>query len=114
MSVRQAKLSDVREIAEVHIASWQTAYRGMIPDSLLDNLSVDLREDFWKKIILDGMIALKKMEFSEVMLWVLQGNERARRLYEKTGFKTDGGEKVETWKDGTALREIRYCLSLKG
>ena len=53
MSVRKARLADARAIAEVHVASWQGAYRGMIPDALLDNLSVDRREVFWKTTLAD-------------------------------------------------------------
>ena len=51
MSLRKAKLADARAIAEVHVASWQGAYRGMLPDALLDNLSADRREAFWQTIL---------------------------------------------------------------
>lgn len=41
--IRIANLSDARQIAKIHIASWQKIYRGVIPDSLLDNLSEGCR-----------------------------------------------------------------------
>ena len=47
MSVRRATPSDARGIAEVHVAAWQAVYRGLLPDTLLDNLSVDDSEQRW-------------------------------------------------------------------
>jgi ribosomal protein S18 acetylase RimI-like enzyme len=51
--IRVALAPDARAIAEVHIASWQAAYRGMIPDRVLDGLSVDEREQRWAGQIAD-------------------------------------------------------------
>lgn len=41
--------ADVRSIAEVHVRSWQAAYRGQIPDRVLDNLSVEGCEEWWRR-----------------------------------------------------------------
>ena len=45
--VRPAGRQDARAVAEVHVGSWQWAYRGLMPDDFLDGLSVDQREGFW-------------------------------------------------------------------
>jgi RimJ/RimL family protein N-acetyltransferase len=45
--VRRATPTDARAIAEVHVASWQVAYRGFFPDIMLDTLWVDEREALW-------------------------------------------------------------------
>lgn len=37
--IRSAMLEDAQAIADLHIRSWQWAYRGLIPDAYLDNLS---------------------------------------------------------------------------
>ncbi len=47
MQVRRATPADARAIAEVHVASWQSAYRGLFPDAVLDSLSVADREKMW-------------------------------------------------------------------
>lgn len=47
MHIREATVDDARGIAEVHVASWQTTYRGILPDEYLANLSVDDRERSW-------------------------------------------------------------------
>lgn len=41
--------ADARAIAEVHVAAWQDAYRGQIPDDYLDGLKVEDRERFWSE-----------------------------------------------------------------
>jgi RimJ/RimL family protein N-acetyltransferase len=46
-SIREAASADALAIAEIHVASWQTAYRGLIPDEVLDNLSVDRWSARW-------------------------------------------------------------------
>ncbi|MBX3470215.1 MAG: GNAT family N-acetyltransferase [Planctomycetes bacterium] len=38
--VRLATLEDAPAIAALHVAAWRTAYRGLVPDALLDALSV--------------------------------------------------------------------------
>lgn len=40
-------------------------------------------------------------------LWVLDGNDRARRFYEKAGLAADGAQKRATF-GGATLREVRY------
>jgi GNAT superfamily N-acetyltransferase len=38
VAIRPATLADVPALARVHIASWQTAYRGILPDDWLDRM----------------------------------------------------------------------------
>jgi ribosomal protein S18 acetylase RimI-like enzyme len=49
--------ADASAIARVHIASWQWAYRGLIPDDYLDDLSspanVERRLAMWQSILAD-------------------------------------------------------------
>ena len=45
--VRDAKPEDARPVAEVHVASWRHAYRGLLPDDSLERLSFDDREAMW-------------------------------------------------------------------
>ena len=42
-AVRWAEVDDAYAIAEVHVASWQAAYRGIVPSDVLDQLSVEQR-----------------------------------------------------------------------
>lgn len=52
--VRKASAADGPAIAEIHVRSWQAAYRGILPDSLLAGLSVREREQSWSALLSDG------------------------------------------------------------
>ena len=43
MIIRQAREEDVRQIAEILVEDWQTAYRGIMDDDFLDSLSAAQR-----------------------------------------------------------------------
>jgi GNAT superfamily N-acetyltransferase len=45
--VRTARPEDARPVAEVHVASWRYAYRGLLADEYLERLSVEDREAMW-------------------------------------------------------------------
>lgn len=49
-----AALADARAVAEVHVRTWQAAYRGIVPEAYLAALSVDQREAMWKDAITTG------------------------------------------------------------
>ncbi|GAA5210465.1 GNAT family N-acetyltransferase [Streptomyces thinghirensis] len=50
---------------------------------------------------------------ARMLLWVLEGNARARRFYERSGFRADGTE--EPFEvDGVAVPEVRYAGRLGG
>jgi ribosomal protein S18 acetylase RimI-like enzyme len=51
VKVRDAIATDARGVAEVHVRSWQHAYRGLLPDAVLDELSVDAREAMWSRVV---------------------------------------------------------------
>src|SRR5205085_1977428 len=48
IDVRRATVDDARAIAEVHVASWRGAYRGIVPDEVLDARSVEERTPKWR------------------------------------------------------------------
>ena len=43
ITIRKAEKEDVRQIAEILVEDWKTAYRGIIDDAFLDSMSVDQR-----------------------------------------------------------------------
>jgi len=48
--LRSALPEDAPAIAEVHVSSWRTTYRGLLPDSVLAALSVEQREPMWRQV----------------------------------------------------------------
>jgi ribosomal protein S18 acetylase RimI-like enzyme len=47
VNVRKAQLEDVGAIAGVHVAVWQEAYQGKLPQSLLESMTREQREQGW-------------------------------------------------------------------
>src|SRR5262249_27493016 len=43
----EALVEDAAGIARVHVITWRHAYRGQIPDSILDGLSIERRVQGW-------------------------------------------------------------------
>lgn len=52
--VRLAELSDVPRLAEIHVRSWQAAYREILPKEFLAGLSVEQREESWTNKLVAG------------------------------------------------------------
>lgn len=52
--VRTAELSDSEGISRVHTRSWQSAYRGLLPDEWLDALRWEDRKLRWNAILTSG------------------------------------------------------------
>lgn len=49
--IRRAEKKDAPFIAQVHVASWQSTYRGIVPDVYLDKMSVDRRVEYWSSVL---------------------------------------------------------------
>lgn len=48
--------------------SWRTAYRGIVPDPILDGLSIDARREFWTRAI--GRASIEPD--NEARVWVVE------------------------------------------
>lgn len=168
-TIRNAIPKDAERIAYTHVKTWQFAYRGLIPDQLLDALSIEDRTIGWKErienssddmhtlvveadslvvgwctvgptrdkdtsnevgelygiyiapefigkglgkdLMVDSLQRLKDDGFKKATLWVLGTNEKARRFYEREGWKIEGGKKEDN-RNGTILNEVRYIKEL--
>ncbi len=167
--IRTAFPGDARVLAEVQVASWRAAYKGLMPQSVLDDYTVEGRTERWTDILalpsaatttvaeFNGLVdafvsygpcreedsdaattgeiwalyahpsswgqgvghtlctyaldALRASGASSATLWVLNGNGRAIRFYEKFGFRPDGA--TQSFEEGSAsLQEVRYVLDL--
>jgi RimJ/RimL family protein N-acetyltransferase len=50
-TIRRATMADAAQIAEAHVRSWQSAYRGLIPQDYLDGLDPANRTAMWARIL---------------------------------------------------------------
>ena len=65
-SVRPAVARDAKAIAEIHVATWQAAYEGVMPDDYLKTMTVDKRLTYWREAI----------EFSDPQILVAVESEK--------------------------------------
>jgi ribosomal protein S18 acetylase RimI-like enzyme len=164
MEIRAATSEDCKAVAEVHVESWQRAYRGMLPEQYLASLSVAEREAMWRRMVerqpshllvaraagqvvgflafgasrdegapndqaeiwaiyvkaeswstgagrllwLEALQRITAEGYKSVGLWVIAGNERAVRFYERAGFTVVPESRKSFELGGTTLEELRY------
>ena len=56
---------------------------------------------------------LARLGYADAVLWVLDGNERARRFYALAGWEEDGASKTDGSR-GFDITEVRYRRTLEG
>ncbi|MFE7901383.1 GNAT family N-acetyltransferase [Streptomyces sp. NPDC057424] len=170
LRVREMTIADCDRVAEIRTRGWQSAYRGLIPQSYLDGLSLEedaerrrtylsqgdgsvvnlVAEDArgellgWachgryregevltgdaelyaiyvhpdqvgrgvgQALLTESLARCTAAGHGRILLWVLKENDRARRFYERAGFRADGAE--EPFEvDGVAVPEVRYTRAL--
>lgn len=64
-----------------------------------------------RRLMAAGLAALAGGGFERAMLWVLDGNVRARRFYELDGWRADGVRERDESR-GFPLDEVRYVKEL--
>lgn len=73
--VRLARLDDAAAIADLHVRSWRAAYRGIVPDAILDGLSIEQRVEFWQR-----RIRREADPSAEGRIWVVVEGDRVAGL----------------------------------
>jgi ribosomal protein S18 acetylase RimI-like enzyme len=59
-----------------------------------------------------GVYQLEEAGHAVAILWVVEGNLRARRFYESAGWRVDGGRKLDD-RFGTGVVEVRYRMEFQ-
>ena len=65
MRIRQAIIADAHRIAQIHVDGWRAAYRGRMPDEILDKLDVEKRAAFWGGRLADRECGVFVVELNE-------------------------------------------------
>ncbi|EWG12883.1 GNAT family N-acetyltransferase [Cytobacillus firmus] len=85
MKIRTAKLSDAGGIAKVHVDSWRTTYKNIIPEEFLENLSYQSREELWINIIPKGIVFVAENDEGQIVGFSSGGKERSGDYKEYQG-----------------------------
>jgi ribosomal protein S18 acetylase RimI-like enzyme len=78
LSLRRATVHDATPIAQVHVAAWQSAYRGIVADEFLAAMSVPDRSVRWSEILQqpEQAVFVAEVERSGVVGFANGGPER--------------------------------------
>jgi GNAT superfamily N-acetyltransferase len=167
ISIRGVERGDAAELAAVHVAAWLAAYRGLMSDSFLDDISIEqwqerwterlsgdelppvrvavrdgalvglcmvatpsrdedagdgvaeivamnVRPDAWRSgvgnlLMNDALDRFRSDGWRVASLWVVDGNDRAEKFYQRFGFEFDG---ASTSHEPSGAREVRMRLPL--
>lgn len=58
ITFREAHSGDAAAIGRVHVAAWRETYAGLLPDSLLADLSAEARSAMWRAVLDDPAVFL--------------------------------------------------------
>jgi len=86
--VRPASKADAAGIARVHIDTWRTTYRGIVPDEFLDRLDYEAGQEMWEQRTEQGegrFVLVAEVPGEGVVGFAAGGPERS-------GDATYGGE----------------------
>lgn len=175
VEMRPAQTADLDEIVNVHVRSWIATYRGVVPDSFLDELDAVALQEFWAQRIhlmalgrhfvvvasaedmivgfaygcetpdddldssqvglinffhvdpafwgrgvgrrlMGGILEwMASAQFSKAVLWVVEGNSRARAFYEALGWEWDGSSRADQLavgaEEGAHVNALRYTIT---
>jgi ribosomal protein S18 acetylase RimI-like enzyme len=95
MNIRLAQIADADGIATVHVRGWQAAYRGIVPDTYLDSLSIEQRASAWRALF-RGPSARE--------VWVADANQRL------IGWVSIGDPRDDDAPTGTGELNAIYVL----
>jgi ribosomal protein S18 acetylase RimI-like enzyme len=148
IALRDARRGDELAVAELHVRSWQEAYRGIMPAEFLAALDPRERAERYefegdedapttvlavepligfvtfgasrdadasglgeiyalyvdpesyaggigRMLMAEARRRLREGGFDAAVLWVLRGNHRAQRFYEREGWTPDGASRLE-------------------
>ena len=99
-AVRVAVPEDASSIADAHVRGWLTAYRGLVPDSILAGFSVERRTSQWR-----DRLAARTLD-DPVRTWVVE-NDGGRVL----GFADTGPGRDESAPPPDGAGEV-YAIYL--
>ena len=53
VAIRAAAATDVESLSVLHVATWRTTYRGIVPDAYIDALEPRSRVAMWTRVLAD-------------------------------------------------------------
>jgi GNAT superfamily N-acetyltransferase len=87
MRIRTASANDALAIGRVHVETWRSAYRDIVPSAYLDNLLPEERAVLWRTVLLDPsgarFVLVAADEGGELIGFAAGGPERSAELEDR-------------------------------
>ncbi len=80
MKIRKATQQDASGIAKVHVDSWRTTYKNIVPDAFLDSLNYENRTKLWKQNVHKMIVFVAEMDDGEIVGFSTGGQEREGKI----------------------------------
>ena len=77
MMIRRAKMADAAAIAKVHVDSWRTTYKDIVPHDFLKNMTYEKRKRLWESVLLEGCVFVAENGEGQIIGFVTGGRERS-------------------------------------
>lgn len=71
MKIRRATVEDAAVAAKIHVDSWRSAYRGLVPDAFLQNMSYARREEAFRNSIATNQGEMYLVEYQSTAVGLL-------------------------------------------
>lgn len=116
MILCDATLDAAEEIAAVHVASWQAAYRELLPAEFLAALSIEKRAQGWRALLRAGRtrVVLARARDGALAGWVSFGANRDDGLDATWGEIEALYVRPDAWRQGAGARlAARACAVLR-
>ena len=87
--IREARAADAKAIGRVHVAGWQTAYQGIVPEAYLAGLNPEDRRAFWQRILAEpdskSIVLVAEDPQGRIVGFASGGSERDHEVAEYDG-----------------------------
>lgn len=68
ININSASIVDANNIADIHVRSWQTAYKDLLPNYVLDKLSIEDRAKRWEETLSKTKHGILKLILNDKMI----------------------------------------------
>lgn len=71
VEIRNAVVGDAAAIAQIHVAGWQSAYKGIVPQAHLDGMTTLKRAEYWRGALAQGAPRVKVATVDQAVVgWI--------------------------------------------
>ncbi len=112
MEIRAAAVLDAQAIAEIHVAAWRSAYRGIVPEQHLEALCAEKRKAYWSSAITAGEPWVHVAEGADgVVGWIAFGRSRDSGAPEEIAEIWSIHVSPPVWNRGIGGRLMAACYA---